>query len=163
MQTIFTPWRFRYVSMTSDQEGCFFCQAAAQAISAESLVVWRGRNFLVMLNRFPYTNGHLMVAPLEHLADPTLGDDVATAEFWPLVLKCQRVLQAVYSPHGINMGLNLGGAGGAGVPDHYHFHIVPRWQGDTNFMTVVGDTRLVPEEHAEVLAKLRPAFAAEEG
>ena len=113
---------------------------------------------MVLLNRYPYTNGHLMVAPLAHQADPADSDPAARDAFWPLVLRCQEALKAVYAPHGFNMGLNLGQAGGAGVPEHYHFHIVPRWEGDTNFMTVLGETRLVPEEPAEVLAKLRPMF-----
>jgi len=162
MQTIFTPWRFKYISMSAEQEGCFFCQAAANPQDRDRLVVWRGPHHLVMLNRFPYTNGHLMVAPVEHVGDPQQSDASAQSEFWPLVLKCQRALQCAYSPHGFNMGLNLGRAAGAGVPEHFHFHIVPRWDGDTNFMTVLGDVRLVPEEPEQVLQKLVPLFAAEE-
>ena len=162
MQTIFTPWRFRYISMSDDQEGCFFCQATSDPENPDRLVVWTGANYMVMLNRYPYTNGHLMVAPLQHVADPQLSDPVAQAEFWPLVLKSQRVLSLAYSPHGFNMGLNLGRAAGAGVPGHFHFHIVPRWDGDTNFMTVLGSVRLVPEEPEEVLRKLRPLFEGEE-
>jgi ATP adenylyltransferase len=161
MQTIFTPWRFSYISMNIQEEGCFFCQAASSQDQADSLVVWKGDHFLVMLNRYPYTNGHLMVAPLDHIADPQLSGPEAQLEFWPLVLKCQDALTAVYSPHGFNMGLNLGSAGGAGIPAHYHFHVVPRWEGDTNFMTVLGDVRLVPEESAQVVEKLRPRFAKE--
>ena len=162
MQTIFTPWRYTYISESADQEGCFFCQAASHPDDQERLVVWSGDHFLVMLNRFPYTNGHLMVAPLEHVADPQLNSEAAREAFWPLVLKSQRVLNRVYSPHGFNMGLNLGKAAGAGVPGHFHFHIVPRWEGDTNFMTVLGEVRLVPEEPEQVIEKLRPLFASEE-
>jgi len=162
MQTIFTPWRYAYISMSGEQEGCFFCQAAADPEDQERLVLHRGPRYLVMLNRFPYTNGHLMVAPVAHLADPQDGDRASQSEFWSLVLKSQRVLTKAYAPHGFNMGLNLGSAAGAGVPGHYHFHIVPRWNGDTNFMTVLGDVRLVPEEPEEVLEKLRPLFASEE-
>ena len=162
MQTIFTPWRFKYISMSAEQEGCFFCHAAADPEDQEKLVVWKGSDFLVMLNRYPYTNGHLMVAPLAHLADPQFMEADLQEGFWPLILRCQRVLKRAYSPHGFNMGLNLGRAAGAGVPGHYHFHIVPRWEGDTNFMTVLGDVRLVPEEPEQVLAKLRPLLADEE-
>lgn len=161
MQTIFTPWRFAYISMSAEQEGCFFCQAVADPDDQNRLVVWAGRHYLVMLNRYPYTNGHLMVAPVDHVADPQQSDTGAKAEFWPLVLKCQRVLSQAYSPHGFNMGLNLGRAAGAGVPGHFHFHIVPRWEGDTNFMTVLGSVRLVPEEPQQVLEKLRPLFVDE--
>lgn len=162
MQTIFTPWRFRYISMSSTEDaGCFFCDAAASPDDPESLVVWLGDSHLVMLNRYPYTNGHLMVAPLEHIADPLSSSPEAQAEFWPLVLRCQEVLEEVYAPGGFNMGLNLGKASGAGVPTHYHFHIVPRWEGDTNFMSVLGGVRLVPEEPEQVAVKLRPMFSEE--
>jgi len=162
MQTIFTPWRFTYISMSAEPESCFFCQAAADPEDQDRLVVWRGPLYLVMLNRYPYTNGHLMVAPVEHMADPQQSGSAAKTEFWPLVLKCQRVLSRAYAPHGFNMGLNLGRAAGAGVPGHFHFHIVPRWDGDTNFMTVLGSVRVVPEDPVQVLGKLRPLFANEE-
>lgn len=162
MQTLFTPWRFKYISMSGEQEGCFFCRAAGDPEDPEKLVVCRGPHFMVVLNRYPYTNGHLMVAPIEHAADPHESNSAAREEFWPLILRCQRVLQKEYAPDGFNMGLNLGRAAGAGVPGHYHFHIVPRWDGDTNFMTVLGSVRLVPEEPEVVLEKLRPLFASEE-
>ncbi len=161
METLFTPWRYSYVSMSDPQEGCFFCRAGTESLAGDNLLVWRDATYLVMLNRYPYTNGHLMIAPLEHLADPSLGDAAAIEEFWPLVLRCRRVLDQVYSPDGFNMGINLGRASGAGVPGHFHFHIVPRWLGDTNFMSVVGRTRLVPEDLSEVVRKLRPLFGAE--
>ena len=162
MQTIFTPWRFEYISSSADQEGCFFCQAAADPDDQTRLVVFKGASYLVVLNRYPYTNGHLMVAPVEHVSDPQDSDSAARDEFWPLVLKCKRVLRRAYDPHGFNMGLNLGRAAGAGVPGHFHFHIVPRWDGDTNFMTVLGSVRLVPEDPEEVVEKLRPLFSSEE-
>ena len=108
MQTIFTPWRFRYISMNDQDEGCFFCQAAASRDQVDSLVVWRGEHHLVMLNRYPYTNGHLMVAPLEHIADPGLSGPDAQLEFWPLVLESQGVLSSVYSPDGFNINLKCG-------------------------------------------------------
>ena len=162
METLFTPWRFSYISMSDASDGCFFCQAAHQPLDDRSLVVWRDSDHLVMLNRFPYTNGHLMVAPIAHQADPASSSPAAAALFWPLVLRCKQVLDSVYSPHGFNMGLNLGRSGGAGVPEHFHFHVVPRWRGDTNFMSVIGETRLVPEELSAVVRKLRPLFAVEE-
>ncbi len=161
MQTLFTPWRFEYISMSNEDEGCFFCHAAELQRDSETLVVWRGEFHFVILNRYPYTNGHLMVAPVAHMADPQEASPPAQGEFWPMVLRCQAVLNSVYSPNGFNMGLNLGSAAGAGVPSHYHFHIVPRWRGDTNFMSVLGGVRLVPEEPAQVAEKLRPLFAEE--
>ena len=163
MQTLLTPWRFAYISKTaSEPVGCFFCAAAEQPDDPERLVVGATSHHLVMLNRYPYTNGHLMVAPLSHLASPEGADAEAVAEFWPLVLKCQRVLQRAYSPDGFNMGINLGRAGGAGVPGHFHFHIVPRWKGDTNFMSVVAETRLLPEEPEQIRERLVPLFEDEE-
>jgi len=163
MQTLLTPWRFAYISETLlEPEGCFFCAAAERPDDPQCLVVAVARHHLVMLNRYPYTNGHLMVAPLVHLADPEGSSSAAVEEFWPLVLKCQRVLERAYGPDGFNMGINLGRAGGAGVPEHYHFHIVPRWLGDTNFMSVVAETRLLPEEPEQIRARLLPLFEEEE-
>jgi ATP adenylyltransferase len=162
MQTLFTPWRFTYISASSQEAECFFCQAAGQVDDPECLVVHRGDHHLVMLNRYPYTNGHLMIAPLGHVGDPLGSSREAVREFWPLVLRSQRVLQRSYRPDGFNMGLNLGQAAGAGVPGHFHFHVVPRWEGDTNFMSVVGEVRIVPESLDQVWQKLRALFAAEE-
>ena len=159
MQTIFAPWRFSYVSVSSPTEECFFCQAAAEPDNPERLVVHVTDNFLVMLNLHPYTNGHLMVAPLEHIDSPLAMGEQESGEFWPLILKSQAVLEKAYSPEGFNLGLNLGRAAGAGVPDHFHFHIVPRWSGDTNFMSVLGGVRVVPEEPSQILERLRPLFA----
>ncbi len=163
MQTLLTPWRFAYISESvSEPKDCFFCAAAEKPDDPERLVVAVAAHHLVMLNRYPYTSGHLMVAPLRHLASPEESAAAAVAEFWPLVLKCQRVLQRAYAPDGFNMGINLGRAGGAGVPDHFHFHIVPRWKGDTNFMSVVGETRLAPQEPGQIRARLLPLFEEEE-
>lgn len=162
MQTLFTPWRFSYITDQNRPPGCFFCAAAEDPSDPERLVVHRTERFQVVLNRYPYTNGHLMVAPLEHLSSPSLLDAEGHAEFWPLVMLCQEILENSYSPGGFNMGLNLGRAAGAGVPGHFHFHLVPRWEGDTNFMTVVGGVRLVPEDPVEVRDRLAPLFRAAE-
>jgi ATP adenylyltransferase len=163
MQTLLTPWRFGYISETPlEPVGCFFCAAAEEPDDPQRLVVAVTEHHLVMLNRYPYTNGHLMVAPLRHLDNPEKDGPVAISEFWPLVLKCQNVLRKAYGPDGFNMGINLGQAGGAGVPQHFHFHIVPRWNGDTNFMSVVAETRLVPEEPIKIRERLLPLFQAEE-
>lgn len=159
MQTLFTPWRFSYISVSTQPEGCFFCEAAAEPEDPERLVVHLSDHFMVMLNLHPYTNGHLMVAPLKHLAAPLAMAEDEFRDFWPLILKCQKVLEEVYSPEGFNLGMNLGRAAGAGVPDHFHFHIVPRWSGDTNFMSVLAGVRVVPEEPAQILDRLRPLFA----
>lgn len=162
MQTLFTPWRQAYITHLESDSACFFCAAADQPDHEDGLVVATTRHHLVMLNLHPYSSGHLMVAPRAHLASPQDSSEEARAEFWPLVLKTQRLLAAAYSPQGFNLGLNLGQAAGAGVPNHYHFHVVPRWAGDTNFMSVLAEVRLVPEELRQSRERLRALFAKEE-
>lgn len=162
METLFTPWRARYVRGRAQPPGCFFCAAAADPEEPERLVVHLTERYLVMLNRYPYTSGHLMVAPRRHLATPDAGDAATRAELWDVVLATRRVLERVYRPDGFNLGMNLGRAAGAGVPDHIHFHVVPRWAGDTNFMGAVGDVRVVPEEPLAARERLRRAFAGAE-
>jgi ATP adenylyltransferase len=166
MRHLFTPWRYSYIAATSKppDSDCFFCAAAAaeDPDDAARLVIHKARHHLVMLNLHPYSNGHVMVAPLEHMASPQESSEAAREEFWPLVLKCQRVLEAAYAPHGFNMGINLGTPAGAGVPGHYHFHVVPRWSGDTNFMTVLAEVRLVPEDLGRSRERLKALFVKEE-
>lgn len=162
MQRLFTPWRYSYITATAQDPECFFCAAAGRLDDPESLVVHYARHHLVMLNLHPYSNGHVMVAPLTHLASPLESGPEAQAEFWPLVLKCQRVVTEAYRPHGLNLGMNLGTPAGAGVPGHFHFHLVPRWNGDTNFMTVLAEVRLVPEDLSQSRQRLRALFAREE-
>ncbi len=162
MQTLYTPWRLKYISMNSASEECFLCAAAENPGDPERLVVHATDHHLVILNLHPYTNGHLMVAPLPHLASPADSAPDAREEFWPLVLQTQDVLARAYSPHGFNIGSNLGRAAGAGVPGHFHFHVVPRWDGDTNFMSVVAGVRLIPEEPLEICRRLRRVFSDED-
>jgi len=163
MQQLFTPWRHAYITAGSETDsGCFFCAAARNPDDPNGLVVHAGRHHLVMLNLHPYSNGHLMVAPLEHQATPQESGPEARAEFWPLVLKTQKILGEAYNPHGFNLGLNIGAAAGAGVPGHFHFHLVPRWTGDTNFMTVLAEVRLIPEDLRQSRERLRALFAREE-
>jgi ATP adenylyltransferase len=161
MNTLFTPWRYSYITQSASSE-CFFCAAARNPEDPDGLVVHVADHHLVMLNLHPYSSGHLMVAPLEHRSSPVESPAEARAEFWPLVLQCQRVLAGAYSPHAFNLGMNLGRAAGAGVPGHFHFHIVPRWEGDTNFMTVLAEVRLVPEDLRQTRDRLRALFAREE-
>ena len=163
METLFTPWRWRFVSSSKPVPSCFFCDAAAEPDDPDRLVVHRSPHHLVMLNRYPYTNGHLMVAPREHLADPSEASEEARSELWPLTLTARRVLERAYAPDGLNLGMNLGSAAGAGVPDHFHLHLVPRWNGDTNFASVVGEVRLVPEALDSTRRRLRELFAADGG
>ncbi len=138
--------------------GCVFCDALTRETDT-SLIVFRGDSCFTILNLYPYNNGHLMVVPKRHvgrLAD--LSPDEA-AEMMSLTRAVEMALQELYQPHGFNMGLNLGKAAGAGVLDHVHMHVVPRWHGDTNFMTVVGETRVLPEELAHTAGRLRPVLA----
>jgi ATP adenylyltransferase len=163
MQQLFTPWRYSYITANPAVESdCFFCAAARLPIDPDGLVVHKAAHHLVMLNLHPYSNGHVMVAPFAHQASPQNSSPEALAEFWPLVLKTQRVLAEAYQPHGFNLGMNLGKPAGAGVPDHFHFHLVPRWNGDTNFMTVLAEVRLVPEDLRQSRERLRALFAREE-
>jgi ATP adenylyltransferase len=164
METLFTPWRYAYIREDRPTpDDCFFCSAALDRDDPERLVVHWTAHHLVMLNRHPYTNGHLMVAPLAHVSTPAGSDQAARAELWPLVLSCQEVLQEAYTPDGFNLGMNVGRAAGAGVPGHWHFHVVCRWTADTNFMGVVAGVRLVPEELRDTWKNLRRRFGHGEG
>jgi ATP adenylyltransferase len=142
---------------SADTSGCIFCDALKR-IDTEPLVVYRGSVSFVIVNKFPYNNGHLMVVPNRHV--PRLSElaPAELVEFIQITQLAERVLTEVYDPHGLNMGLNLGKAAGAGVLDHLHMHIVPRWSGDTNFMSVVGETRVLPEELPATAQRLRAAF-----
>lgn len=162
MEILFTPWRYSYIVRSSQESDCFFCAAAREPEDPDRLVVHMADHHLVMLNLHPYSSGHLMVAPLDHLASPYESPAAACAEFWPLVLKAQRVLGKAYNPDGFNLGMNVGRSAGAGVPGHFHFHVVPRWTGDTNFMTVLAEVRLVPEDLRHARERLRALFAEEE-
>jgi len=142
--------------------GCIFCDALAR-IADEPLVVRRGRTAFVILNKFPYNNGHLMVVPNRHVGRLADLSEPELSEFMSLVQSAERVMTGVYAPHGFNMGLNLGRAAGAGVLDHLHMHVVPRWNGDTNFMSVIGETRTLPEELPHTAARLREAFEKSPG
>lgn len=158
---LFTPWRFSYLtSPKGDQPaGCIFCIAATSDDTRKTLTLFRDARALVMLNRYPYTNGHLMVAPVAHEARLFDSKDSSLHALIRLTAEAQRILSDVYQPHGFNVGMNFGQIAGAGVADHYHMHVVPRWSGDVNFMTVTADTRLVPEELDATYDKLAPLFA----
>lgn len=160
MDRLFTPWRLPYVIQAStDVAGCIFCDALVN-VERDPLVVHRGARCFVILNKYPYNNGHLMIVPNRHVGRLVDLSPDELAEFSLLTQAAERVLTAAYHPHGFNMGLNLGKSAGAGVLDHLHMHVVPRWNGDTNFMTIVGETRVLPEELSEAGARLRDAFAA---
>ncbi len=138
--------------------GCIFCIAASSADRRETLTLFRGNRVLVMLNRYPYTNGHLMIAPIAHEARLFDSNDSSLRALIRTTAEAQRILSDVYHPDGFNIGMNFGQIAGAGVADHYHMHVVPRWNGDSNFMTVTARTRLVPEDLEDTFDKLRPQF-----
>ena len=160
MEVLFTPWRYPYLTSPKSEkaEGCIFCNAAKSTRTRDTLTLYRNREALVMLNRYPYTHGHLMVAPIAHEARLFDSSDASLRAFIRLTAESQRILSDVYHPDGFNIGMNFGQVAGAGVADHYHLHIVPRWNGDSNFMTVTARTRLVPEELDVTFDKLQPHF-----
>lgn len=160
MHILFTPWRYPYLTAPkSDKpEPCIFCAAVTSKRLRDTLTLYRGGQSLVMLNRYPYTNGHLMVAPIAHEARLFDSSDDALHALIRVTAEAQRILSDVYHPDGFNIGMNFGQIAGAGVADHYHLHIVPRWNGDSNFMTVTARTRLVPEDLDVTYEKLQPHF-----
>jgi ATP adenylyltransferase len=160
---LFAPWRYEYLVSDKSGDACFLCEAAASEEDRDDLVVHRGRKVFVILNRYPYTNGHVMVAPYAHEARLSESSQETLSELIQTVARAEKILREAYRADGLNVGVNLGSAAGAGLADHYHVHVVPRWKGDTNFMTVAGDVRVVPEEHGATLARLRPLFAVEGG
>ena len=159
MEILFTPWRYPYLTSPKTESGCIFCVAAGSENARETLTLYRGAAAIVMMNRYPYTNGHLMVAPVAHEARLFDSTDRSLRALIRLTAEAQRILSDVYRPDGFNIGMNFGQVAGAGVADHYHLHIVPRWGGDTNFMTVTARTRLVPEDLGDTFDKLVPHFA----
>jgi ATP adenylyltransferase len=138
--------------------GCVLCRAVEEAARPESLVVHLSALSLVVMNLYPYNGGHLMIAPRRHVGDLTAASEDELADVMALARRVEEVFREVYQPDGINLGMNLGRSAGAGVADHIHLHMVPRWNGDTNFMTVVGEVRVVPEEPGQALARLKPFF-----
>jgi len=157
MDRLWTPWRLAYVTGTGTA-GCVFCDALART-EEDGLIVFRGATCFVILNLYPYNNGHLMVVPERHVGRLSGLEPAEASEMMRLTRVVEMALQELYQPHGFNMGLNLGKPAGAGVLDHLHMHVVPRWNGDTNFMTVVGETRVLPEALAQTAERIRPVLA----
>ena len=159
-ERLWAPWRLAYIEKASTgpgDEGCIFVELPKQADDRKNLILYRGKTAFVMLNAFPYTNGHLMVAPYRHTADLSGLTDEELLEINQLVAKSLDWIKKAYNPEGFNIGVNLGRAAGAGIPDHIHWHIVPRWGGDTNFMTTVGETRVLPQSLDDSWERLKNA------
>lgn len=160
MEVLFTPWRYSYLTApkSASPGECIFCAAAAAADPRQTLTLYRSSEAVVLLNRYPYSNGHLLVAPIAHESRLFESTQASLAALIRLTAEAQRILSDVYRPDGFNVGMNFGSVAGAGIADHYHMHIVPRWGGDSNFMTVTAQTRLVPEELDVTWEKLRGHF-----
>ena len=157
MDRLWSPWRLEYVTSNTVETGCVFCEAPRPP-APDSLVVYEGSLCFVILNLYPYNNGHLMVVPYRHVASFSDLTPDEIAETGLILQRAEIALTEAYQPHGLNIGVNLGKSAGAGVLDHLHVHVVPRWAGDTNFMTVVGEMRVLPEELGTSAARLRPIF-----
>jgi ATP adenylyltransferase len=157
VERLWTPWRRTYIEGPADT-GCFLCTTPTERDDRANMIVFRGEQVFVILNRYPYNIGHLMVAPYQHTGDlGTLAAPIAT-ELIATTQRTVRALEAAYHPHAFNVGMNLGKVAGAGLPDHLHVHLVPRWNGDTNFMLVIGDTKVLPESLDQTYERLEPLF-----
>jgi ATP adenylyltransferase len=160
---LYTPWRNDYIKGDSGEKtgtgtACVFCSLAARGDDESAFILHRAAHNFVVLNIYPYTSGHLMIVPFEHTADFAALAKETSDELMDLAKRAQRILLEVYCPHGFNLGMNLGGAAGAGVSDHLHLHVLPRWSGDANFMTTVGETRVLPEDLRTTFEKLSGRF-----
>ena len=159
MKYLWAPWRMEYIEAPKSDR-CIFCLPDRDQDDRERLVLCRGEKSFVIMNRYPYSNGHLMVAPFRHVADLEYLKPEEMAEMHNLLVKCRKVLGRAMAPQGFNVGMNLGEVAGAGIADHLHLHIVPRWMGDTNFMPVFSDTRVVPQHLEETFKILAKEFAS---
>ena len=162
MDYLWTPWRFQYLAETSqgNQPDCIFCDAVERNRDDATLIAYRGKKSFVILNRFPYTSGHVLLVPYAHVAELNMCEPAALQEIMALAQKLEGIFRSEYKPDGMNLGMNLGRAAGAGVAGHVHLHMLPRWIGDSNFMTVTGETRIHPEELRTSYERLRRCLEA---
>ena len=161
MNRLWAPWRIGYVSKADKEKVCFLCAAVEADDDCEKLVVRRGTHCFAILNRYPYNNGHVMVAPYAHKADLTDLSDDERAEMMTLVIEIEESLRATMNPHGFNVGINIGVAAGAGVPGHIHTHILPRWTGDTNFISTTSDLKVISRSLEETYKLITGHFERE--
>ena len=158
MDYLWTPWRYAYVTSPENSSGCIFCELSGLNDDRRAHIVHRGVNCFVILNRYPYTPGHVMIVPFAHLARLQDLPAEAAEEMIHLAQSLERVLRKLYRPDGVNLGMNLGKAAGAGVAGHIHMHALPRWVADSNFMTVIGETRILPESLEVTYDRIQQAF-----
>jgi len=153
---LWAPWRMKYIKGLSKKSDCFLCDYRQDPDKdTDNLVLWRTPRCMVLFNRYPYNNGHLLIAPLRHIGDFQQANEDELLEMTKLIRECQRVLGAALAPHGFNVGMNFGRCAGAGLPEHMHIHVVPRWDGDTNYMHVVSDTDVISQGLAELYEDLQ--------
>lgn len=159
LKHIWSPWRMEYIQNSRSDDACVFCTAMQQPDGPQNLIVARGRRAVVILNRFPYTSGHLMVVPYDHQPSLELLDSQTRAEMMELATEALRLLAGLYHPQGFNLGMNIGEVAGAGIAEHVHLHVVPRWGGDTNFMSSLAETRVIPESLEDTYNRIWEAWA----
>jgi ATP adenylyltransferase len=158
MDYLWSPWRYQYVQKGIPDTGCIFCRKAAEQNDEENLIVYRASRNYILLNLYPYTTGHVMIVPYEHVDTLDAAAGETLEEMILLAQRAQRHLAAIYKPTGFNLGMNLGESAGAGIASHIHLHVLPRWAGDTSFITTIGETRILPEELPVTWSKLSQAF-----
>ena len=158
MKNLWAPWRMEYILSDQGESSCIFCPGEDKEASKERLLLYMGPLTMVMMNRYPYNNGHLLVAPLRHISELGALSQEETLDLINLVNQSISILKEVMAPEGFNVGLNIGKVAGAGIEKHLHYHIVPRWNGDTNFMTLFGDVRVIPEHIQQTYDNLLPGF-----
>ena len=162
MDYLWSPWRMKYIRRQKTPKGCVFCDAVQKEDKEDNLIVARGERAFVILNRYPYTSGHIMIVPFDHVDTFEGMDEETCAEVMHLIRQGISALDRVYKPDGYNMGANLGISAGAGIKNHIHFHLVPRWGGDTNYMTSIGGTRVLPEDLSETFEQLKNTWPKQE-
>jgi ATP adenylyltransferase len=156
---LWSPWRYRYLSTPRESSGCVFCAIHTEDNDEQNLIVHRARHNFIVLNKFPYTSGHLMVVPYAHAGDLSAISDEAAAEMISLARLSERTIREIYRPEGLNIGMNIGESAGAGIAGHIHMHVLPRWHADANFMTTISETRVLPETLDITWKRLSEAFA----
>jgi len=158
MKFLSAPWRWDFISSSGKKKGCIFCELPKK-LNRDSLICYLGNEFFVILNKYPYSSGHLMIVPYDHINSPEKISPESSVELWDLMNKAISILKKNFSPDGFNIGMNIGGAAGAGIKEHVHLHVVPRWNGDANYMGVIGDTKVVSYDIYHVYEKIKKGFS----
>ncbi len=158
MDFLWSPWRYQYISSINSADQCVFCIKSSTEDDESRLILFRGEVTFVILNRFPYTSGHLLITPYQHISDFSDCSSGQMSEMMELAQRSKSAIEQVYHPDGFNLGMNMGKCAGAGVAHHIHLHLVPRWIGDANFMTIIGESRVLPESLEATYQKLKPYF-----